>query len=91
MSAADTRQLAGAARPAHHHRGLYRDIEHPVVGVYDGYLALGVFPEPPAGLPPAPFSQSTSGKSSESSGTAKGRVAHLYERRVTSDEPFVPG
>ncbi len=78
--------------PHIHHRGLYRDIEHPVVGVYPTATWPWKFsPNPRPARPPAPLFAEHKREILQELGYGKGRVAHLYERRVTSDEPFAPG
>jgi crotonobetainyl-CoA:carnitine CoA-transferase CaiB-like acyl-CoA transferase len=77
--------------PHIYHRGFYQHTEHPVVGVYPTSTWPWKFSRTPGRLDrPGPLFAEHNRQILEDLGYDEARIAGLYERRVTSDEPFAP-
>lgn len=77
--------------PHIYHSGFYQNIEHPVVGVYPTATYPWRFSRTGGRLDrPGPLFAEHNRQIFEDLGYDDERIAQLYERRVTSDEPFPP-
>ncbi len=77
--------------PHIHHRSFYQSIEHPVVGVYPTSTWPWKFSRTPGRLErPGPLFGEHNRQILDALGYDEARVAQLYERGVTCDEPVPP-